>query len=120
MTRNTADPVAVKAQNRRERRALERKREDVKSLWGSEHGRRYMWDLLSIAGIGQTPWRGRAADTDFHCGEQNMGFRILADVMDACPESYLLAMREAKKLQKREDDTELVESQTPEKEDDNA
>ncbi len=113
--RNTADPTQVKAQNRRERRALERQRNDVKFVMGDERGRRFVWDILTAAGIHRSSMTGNAY-TYFNEGQRNLGLLIETRVFDACPDAYLLAMQEAKKLQKREDETELAESQPPEKE----
>jgi hypothetical protein len=113
---SSADPKAVKVRNRREKRAEERRRADILAIWSTPEGSRYLWSLMAQAGVSQTTFTGSALTSAFKSGEQNMGLRMLADVMEVCPEAYIKAMTEAKSSQKREDDAELAMT-TPEKED---
>jgi hypothetical protein len=119
---DATNPSHVKLRNRRERRAEERHRADIKAIWATPEGRRYLWSLMALAGISKTTFTGQSLTGAFKQGEQNFGFRVLADVMEVCPDAYLLAMREANKIQKREDDAELAltstDEQDPEKDED--
>lgn len=115
---NASEPKAVKARNRREKRAEERRLAAIRFAWSTPEGRRYMWDLIEFAGLLRNPMTGNGW-TEFNCGSQNVAQRIFADVSAACPEMFILAREEAMKFQKREDDAEgaLTSSTTPEKED---
>jgi hypothetical protein len=112
MSYDPSNPTQVKAKNRRMRRAEAQKQADVKALWSTDVGRRYLWELMSLSGLNKNPFTGRASMTDFACGEMNMGQRILADALEACPDLYIKAMNEAKAATKQE--AELSDRPAPE------
>lgn len=120
---NAADPKAVKARNRRERREAERFLGDIQWVMSDAKGRRFMVWLLNKAALNETSFRGgNALDMAFREGMRNLGLMVQAHVLEACPAEYLLALDEVKKIQKREEDAEeaaeLASTSTPEKEDD--
>ena len=118
---NAADPKAVKARNRRERREADRLSADVKWVMSEPQGRRFALWLMNKAALNETSFRGNALDMAFREGHRNLGLMVQAHVLEACPELYMLALDESKKTQKREDDAEsaLAPDPTPEKEEDN-
>jgi len=115
---NTSEESHVKTRNRRERRARERELSDVKAVMSTVEGRRFVWSILAKSGISKTSFTGNSW-TYFNEGMRNLGLIVQSDVLEACPEAYLVAMQEAKTYQKREDDAETALLSTPEKEDEN-
>ena len=113
---NAADPKAVKARNRRERREGERLTSDVKWVMSEPQGRRFALWLMNKAALNETSFRGNALDMAFREGHRNLGLMLQAHVLEACHEQYLKALDESKKIQKSEDDAELALTSTPEKE----
>lgn len=114
---NVGDVKVVKARNRRERRENERRLNGIRVIWGTPEGRHYLWSIMDFAGFLRTSMTGNST-TFFNEGARNVALRMFADVEEACPEMFLLARDEAKKHQKRENDSELALDSTPEKEDD--
>ena len=115
---NSADPKEIKRRNRKERRAKDRFDADLRSVCGTAEGRRFVWWLLSEAGIHRTSFRTSALEMSMLEGQRNLGLKLENAVLEACPDLYLLAQDEAQKATKRETETELALEATPEKEDD--
>lgn len=65
------------------------------SLLNSPSGRKFLFYLLGLGKIGHNPFTSNALSTSFACGELNVGQRILADILSANPEGWILMQREA-------------------------
>lgn len=65
------------------------------ALLNSPRGRKFLYYLLGITGIGKNPFTANALTMSFTCGELNIGQRILADILSTQPEGWLLMQREA-------------------------
>lgn len=74
---------------------LRERLEFVTAMMSSLQGRSWAHDLLTRCHIFQNPFSPSALTTAFGCGEMNVGQGILADIMQACPDQYVLMMREA-------------------------
>lgn len=111
-TYNASHPGRVDARNRRERRARERRDNDVKWLMSTPEGRRVAWHLLSMAGLFRTSFTGDSNTTCFNEGQRNLGLMLQSDILQVCPEKYLLAMKEAKRVLEEDEFSET----TPEEE----
>lgn len=69
----------------------------VKEVMADALGRRWIYGMLESAHIFHTSFvQGMPDATAFKEGERNHGLRLLADVQEAAPESYLTMIREAK------------------------
>jgi len=94
----TEDDVARRAlaKSIRESRLREIQRNEVlRGLMSTAAGRAWVHDKLAAAGVAHTPFI--ASDphlTSFNCGMQNFGLMILAEVMAAAPNEYILMMKE--------------------------
>jgi hypothetical protein len=92
------DDKEVKARERRAQKFAENDAAEIKSaiqhLLTNRAGRRLLWWLLGIGQIGANPFRGVAAETDFNCGQLNVGLQIQAKIMEASPEGYLNMQKE--------------------------
>lgn len=115
---NSGELKDVKAMNRRQRRDEQARLNRIRKTWSDPDQRAYLWEFMAWAGVNRVPFAGSSNQTNFNCGMQNAGNRILADVQEACPDLYLVAMQEAKQRhQKREEEVNPAPSETPEKED---
>jgi hypothetical protein len=79
--------------------------------------RRYIYWLLEIThSIHQNPYRGNFGDTAFACGEQNIGQRVLAHLVECAPEGYLTLLKErADERRTREADLAGIQSGNPDR-----
>ena len=99
LVRNSADPEQVKNASLKEQTRGERETNDLKSLMGTAHGRRFIRRVIAeIAGRDRSTYltgpTGRDSDKDFLEGARNVGLQLLAEVRDVCPEQWLLAEKE--------------------------
>jgi hypothetical protein len=62
---------------------------------GDPEGRRYFYDLLASAHAFSTSFATNALSMAFREGERNFGIRLLADIVEASPDAYLLMLKEA-------------------------
>lgn len=73
----------------------QRHAEDVKQVMNTEQGRRFVWGLLSQAGVFQTSFRTDTNTTMFLEGNRNAGLALFNDVFRFCPDLYLKMAAEA-------------------------
>lgn len=94
---NAADPKAI---NRRKQRSKQRQGEEdkfIRGLLSSAEGRTWYWKQLVACHIFEASWRGDGTDSMvFREGERNIGNRLLAQLMRASPDSFILMMQENK------------------------
>lgn len=91
---NAGDRKAIRQAEKSARLAEAQRREVVGGILSVAPGRQWVHDLLAACHIFDTPFAGVDPQTNFNCGQQNVGLRIFADVMQH-PDSYLLMMKEA-------------------------
>ena len=79
------------------RQQLRRENElnDLRLICETEHGRRFIWRLIEQAGVGRTTYTGEALSAAFAEGKRNTGLKVFSDVMEACPDQYLVMAKEA-------------------------
>jgi len=65
------------------------------NLLNDASGRKFLYYLMGITGLGKNPFTANALTMSFACGELNVGQRILADVLASNPEGWILMQREA-------------------------
>lgn len=94
---DAGDPEQVNlARKKAGRRKVNRLRV-IEGLMSLPEGRKWMYDLLSRCHIYSTPFvAGDPYGTAFQAGEQNIGQMLLADVVAAAPENYILMCTEGK------------------------
>lgn len=82
--------------------ALRRKTaaEDMRWLMSGPRGRRIIHGILEAAGIWRTSFTGNS-ETYFREGMRNIGLMVLAQINDACADSYTTMMQEAKENDRR-------------------
>lgn len=72
--------------------------EAYRGLLKSKAGRKLLGYFLEITKFMQQPFNGQALGTAFACGEQNVGKRILADMLEIEPDSFVKLMKERNDL----------------------
>jgi hypothetical protein len=68
--------------------------EGLRHLLSSYAGRRYFWLLLEQCGVFRNPFNGNALATAFAAGEQNVGQRLLAHLMETEAEAFSILQKE--------------------------
>jgi hypothetical protein len=66
----------------------------IAALQQHRQGRKFLWWLLEIGGVGQQPYANNALQTSFNCGTLNVGNQILEALVATAPEGYLTMMKE--------------------------
>ena len=79
-----------------ERLAKEKETGDLRWVMSTKQGRRFMWRLLSRAGVFQSSFSTNNAVMAFNEGNRNAGLQQLNDVMEACPDRYTEMLAEQK------------------------
>lgn len=92
---DASDPKMVKAAKRRAERAREAELEVVKAVMGLPQGRKWVWSILSKARLFQSPFAANALVMAHNAGEMNIGLYILGQIMEACPDQYMVMAKEA-------------------------
>lgn len=95
LVKNAADPEQVKQAAQKEKTGRARDLNDLRAVLAMREGRRYTWRQLSDCGVFRSSFTGNST-TFFNEGRRDVGLRLLADVMEAQPEAFLLMQQEAK------------------------
>ena len=93
---NAADEESVRTRKRKDEQVRDRELHDMRSVMETVEGRRFVWRLLSQAGVFRTSFTGNST-TFFNEGMRNIGLIVMADVQEACADKYLEMMNESKK-----------------------
>ena len=95
------DPVDLAAQAQASADVAEAERllqiirdDDFQWVMSTKIGRRFIFRLLEVTGVFRNPYVGSREQTDFKCGEMNVGQRYLADIMRLCPELFHTMIKE--------------------------
>jgi hypothetical protein len=93
--KNAADETEVNKAREFEKIGRERELADMQHILGSPQGRRFLWRYLETCGIYRSSFTG-SSETFYLEGQRNIGLKLLADITEASPESYMLMMKEQK------------------------
>ena len=94
MTYSAADRKDIRRAEKDEAVATRQRGEVIFGLMSTSPGRAYIWEQLSAAHIFSTSFALDALQMAFSEGERNAGLRLLNDIMDTCPDEFILMMRE--------------------------
>lgn len=110
MTQQEHDPLDLVGQERtsaiateEERLLREREANDLRWVMGNKQGRRFMWRLLSRAGVYQSSFNTNSATMAFNEGNRNSGLQQMNDIMGICPEKYTIMLAEQKEEKEKND-----------------
>ena len=65
-------------------------------------GREWLWDVLTMCRLYVNAFSSDPTVMAFNCGMQNVGQRLLADIIEAAPELYLAMQQEKMRGQTNE------------------
>lgn len=95
LVKNAASESQVNTASDKMQGTRDRELNDVRHVLGSIQGRRLIWRYLETCGVFRTSFTG-SSQTFFNEGERNIGLKLLADINEASPESYLTMLKESK------------------------
>lgn len=102
---NPLDPLEQERANaeyaEEKRRSREQEISDLCKVMGNKEGRRFMWRLLSEAGVYRLSFDRDAVMMAFNEGNRNTGLMLLNEVMAACPHLHALMLDEQKQIKER-------------------
>ena len=95
MPDNAANRKSIRRKEKASRLADVQRREVITQLMSTEAGRHWMWDTLASCHIFATTFNGDPTQSAFMEGQRAAGLAMLSDIMAACPDQYIQAMRES-------------------------
>jgi hypothetical protein len=95
MPPNAADRKSVRRLEKAAKLAESNRRAVITQLMSTAPGREWVWDILAQCHCFATTFNGDALTSAFAEGERNVGLRLLADILAACPDQYIQAQRES-------------------------
>lgn len=94
--RNTADEGQVQDLSQKEKFRRDREANDMRSLLATIEGRRFLWRLMEKCGVYRESFTG-SSETFFLEGKRSIGLFVIAEIIDAEPDAYLLMIKENRK-----------------------
>src|SRR6266704_2332873 len=80
----------------KEAKLAERQRHEITTyIMSTAPSRAWMYDKLEICHVFRSSFSTDALAMAFAEGERNIGLQLVGDIMVACPDDYILMMREA-------------------------
>jgi hypothetical protein len=102
--RNAADPEQVKRASERERRREHRFVDALRVVMQAPSGRIVMWELIGRAKVHESIW-DQSARIHYNAGRQDYGHELMAALVSADEDLYLLMEREMRAWQRGENAT---------------
>lgn len=93
--KNAADEAQVKEAEKNAKLGRDQELADLKKILSTDHGRRFVWRLMSHARVFGSIWE-QSAKIHYNAGQQDFGHFIMSDVVEAGPEFLLRMMQESK------------------------
>lgn len=110
MAQQEHDPLDLIGQERtaaataeEERLAREKEQNDLRWVMSNKQGRRFIYRLLSEAGVYRLSFNTNNAVMAFNEGGRNIGLNLLNNVMGSCPERYTEMLAEQKEAKDKHD-----------------
>jgi hypothetical protein len=92
---NAADPRDLREAAKQSKIAETQRKEIMIGLMSLPAGRQWMHELLVRCHVFSCSFNGNALQSAFAEGERNIGLALLIDVMNACPDQYVMMEKEA-------------------------
>lgn len=96
LVKSTSDRKQLKEAARREKDIRERDLNDLRELLELRPGRRFLWKMLSAAGVFQQSYTGDDNATNFNEGRRSIGLRLLDELTEADPGAYGKLVQESR------------------------
>lgn len=95
MTDIRTDEELLAESQQQAKNLADQKEADLLFVMQAPQGRRFVWALLSGAGVFSSSFTGDNNATNFNEGRRSEGLRLFTSVMATCPELYLTMANEA-------------------------
>ena len=92
---SAADRKSIRRKEKEARQADRLRAEVISGVMSTAAGRQWLWDTLASCHMFHTTFNGDALASAFAEGQRATGLAILSDIMLACPDQYIQAMRES-------------------------
>jgi hypothetical protein len=92
---NAADRKSIRRLEKAAKLADAQRHQVIFNLMSTSYGRQWVWDLLAAAHMFEANTISDPRLSGIFDGERNLGLRLLSDIMAACPDQFVQAMREA-------------------------
>jgi hypothetical protein len=99
---NAADSQQVRHAGRKEKDRRKAELDDVRAVLSTVEGRRLLWRLMGWSGYLENPSHQRGDMTHQNIGRADAGRFILAEIMDADEQKYLLMQQESWRAKRSE------------------
>ena len=91
---DASDPAHIRKAAKAAKADAAQRLEIVRGIMSLPSGRAWMHDWLQSCNIFATTFTGNALQSAFNEGRRSIGLRMLAEIMQACPDQYVQMMRE--------------------------
>lgn len=103
---NAADEEQIKKAEEKVKNAKDIEFDDIRKVMSTPPGRRFVCRYLKFCGAFRTPFAMDSNSAYYQMGQQNVAFKIMGDLNEACPELYVAminedAMEQQKKVVKK-------------------
>lgn len=92
VTKNAADEEQVSKARKTEKQKHELELADMRKLLGFPEGRRVLWKYLSACGVFNSIFE-QSSKIYYNAGQQDLGHRIMADIVEADSNALIEMMR---------------------------
>ena len=94
---DAGDPEQVNKARKKAGRNKAEKLRVVEGIMSVPEGRKWLYEILKRCHVFSTPFQNDPYATAFNCGEQNIGQMLLADIVAAAEDQYVVMCRENSK-----------------------
>jgi hypothetical protein len=94
LVKNAADEEQVREAKGKAKLGRDRELDDVREILSSPAGRRFYWRYLEECKLYKQCADHSGSWTYFNEGQRNIGLKLLSDLNEACPEAYLVMLKE--------------------------
>jgi len=98
LVRNASDEGQIKDAKIKVQLSREQEVNDLKFILATEQGRRFLWRTLEMCGVYRSSFTA-SSETYFLEGQRNIGLKLLSEITDIDPDSYLKMIKENKGVQ---------------------
>lgn len=103
MAHNAADAGSVREMERKDRDRTRIQREEMKALLENGAFRKFVWRYLGSCGVFRSSFSTDAMEMARAEGQRNVGLKLLAEINEAHPESYLVMQKESSMEEKKDE-----------------
>ena len=96
----------IETPEERDNRKKERELNDIRVIISTPEGRRFLWKIISEAGVFRTSFSLDENQMAYQEGRRSIGLNILYDLLDASPSTYMQMQNEYASEMKREENEE--------------